>query len=164
MEQTSAETDGIFSAAQPPSQTAALEASQLQGLTVQSPLDLRREASFVAARISMQRRPPALALALPFNQIGGAFENVERRSGADTPTLDGGPLRVIAQDIDLGLAASLEPEMLAWRVIDLAHRLSARPDITESATAAQGLRVLGFQALMSEHLHILRTTAAEGIA
>lgn len=123
-----------------------------QGAKVQPPADnLARDAGFVAARVGVARRPPALALLLP-----------RRGAGLDDAKADHGAPIGARTEIDLSPVATLPPDLLAWRVIDLAARLGARDDLASAASARPGLGALLLQARMFQHLHILQSTAAEG--
>jgi hypothetical protein len=120
--------------------------------TVRPPLDARQEAGFIAARVAVARRPPALALLLatgaPHRPVGAADKLLQD------------PLSTL----DLGPVSALTPDLLAWHVIELSQRLMARPEVASHPGARGGLGTLMLQARMFQHLHILQSAASEGVA
>ena len=132
-------------------------------LAVLRPKDVQREVSFVASQVAVRRRPPALALTLPTRTLA-AQKADGQQPGQETERLIRAKSFSATVKIDLGVIAELEPEFLAWRVAEMSSRLSSRPDLAQRPEAENGLQILNLQALMFEHLQILTSAAAEGIA
>jgi hypothetical protein len=134
-------------------------------LNILSPPDFRRDARFVAARMAIMRYPPALPLAPSARPVTQVQQS--RPSGTPAATLNNLPKweSIIAEGLiaDFESLASLDPDLLAWRVTEMSARLADNPHVSVQPEAMVGLRVLEFQALLFRHLQILKSAAAEGI-
>jgi hypothetical protein len=135
-------------------------------LNILPPPDFRRDARFVAARMAVLRHPPALAIApspLTVTQVPHG------KPGENLPAAPNAPSKwgsIVAEGFsaDLESLASLEPDLLAWRVTEMSARLADNPRVAGRPEAVVGLRRLEFQALLFRHLQILKSAAAEGSA
>jgi hypothetical protein len=164
MERTTSDTAPSPDVPLDPSFTGRTDPVAGLGLNILPPPDFRRDARFVTARMAVLRRPPELALATAALSVRSPQQ--DKSVEGEPPvqgTLPTWP-RVVAQGFatDLERLASMDPDLLAWRVTEMSARLADRSDLVSRPEALAGLRALNFQALLFEHLQILKSAAAEG--
>jgi hypothetical protein len=163
MEQTATDPSQAQTIAQQGLFSVALEGVAHTDLPAPLPTDQRQNASFVASRATVVRRPPALALILSKRQTEDAQATSATTEKPTVSFVRRGRF-FETTGVDLGPIAALQPDVLAWRLTDLFARLSERPDLVGNPSALAGLGRLNLQTRMLEHIHILQSAAAEGIA
>jgi hypothetical protein len=164
MERTTSDTASGPDVPLDPSFTGRTDSVAGLGLNILPPSDFRHDARFVTARMAVLRRPPELALAAAALSARSPQQDKLGEGEPPAPGILPTWPRIVAQGFatDLERLASLDPDLMAWRVTEMSARLADRPDLVSRPEALPGLRVLNFQALLFEHLQILKSAVAEG--